>query len=147
MERWQKAAVELFSEVTILEPLIRSRVEAVRPEGLNETGLTILMILARQEGVTMTRSALLWMLGDDHPEASVDLDNAISNRLVDAHAAVDLSEWQLQLTDAGKSKCGRAIQSLLPQFEPAFVDISVEALEQSMNTLREIRRTLDNLPD
>jgi DNA-binding MarR family transcriptional regulator len=144
--RWENAAVELFTEVTILEPLIRARIDGAQPEGLSESQLTVLMILARQEGLAMTQSSLVWMLGDDHPGVEDDIRGGITTGLISATHVAGTGDHNLLLTDQGRAKCENAIQSLLPEFEPALLDVSVEALEQAMGTLREIRRTLDNLP-
>ncbi len=144
---WHTTAVELLTEVTILEPLIRTRIENTKPEGLNETDLTVLMILKRQMGLPMTQSALLWMLGNEHPNAVDDIDRAIGEGLINGTALDGDGDRQLQLTDMGIAKCVNAIHTLLPKFEPALLDVSLETLQQAMTTLREIRRTLENLPD
>lgn len=149
--RWEKAAVELLTEVTILEPLIRSRIETAKPEGLSDTDLTVLMILKRQMGLPITQTALLWMMGEEHPGAVEDIDRAVDAGLISVKAleASDGNDGDrnLLLTPRGMKKCESAIQSLLPKFEPALLDVPFEAIEQAMTTLREIRRTLENLPD
>jgi hypothetical protein len=142
--RWENSVVELLTEVSILQPLVKERIEAERPEGLNECKLAICMILTRQDGVSMARSALVWTLEDSEPGVNDDLDSLIALGLVAAEG--DGGDPKLLMTDKGRSTCQSAIHALIPTFAPVFQDMPVEEIENAMKTLREARRTLDNLP-
>ncbi len=140
--RWENAAVELLTEVSILAPLISARIDGLEPEGLNECRLSILMILARNDGLGMSRDSLEWMLEDSEPSIAMEIENVIVAGLV----GVGIDD-HLQLTDMGRAKLDGAIRALMPKFEPALQGVPVDAMIKSMETIREIRRTLDNLPD
>lgn len=142
--RWENSVVELLTEVSILHPLIKERIETERPEGLSECQLAVCMILTRQDGVSMARSALTWMLEDSEPGVSADIDSLLARELVAAEG--DGNDPKLLMTDKGRTTCQSAIHALIPTFAPAFQDVPVEEIENAMKTLREARRTLDHLP-
>jgi hypothetical protein len=140
--RWENAAVELLTEVSILAPLISARIDGMEPEGLNECRLSILMILARNEVIGMSRDSLEWMLEDTEPSIAIEIDSLVEAGCIDADA-----NDQLQISETGRKKLDGAIRALIPTFEPALQGVQIDAMVKSMETLREIRRTLDNLPE
>jgi hypothetical protein len=139
--RWENAAVELLTEVSILGALISTRIDETEPVGLNECRLSILMILSRNEVIGMKRAALEWTLEDSEPSVAIEIDTVIELGLVSV-SGDDL----LQITALGRDTLDGAIRALMPQFEPALQDVPIEAMTQAMEVVREIRRTLDNLP-
>jgi hypothetical protein len=141
-EQWENAAVELLTEVSILAPLISVRIDGMEPEGLNECRLSILMILARNEAIGISRVSLEWMLEDTEPSIALEIENVLAAGLVSASA-----DDQLQITQTGRKKLDGAIRALMPTFEPALQGVPISAMTQAMETIREIRRTLDNLPE
>jgi DNA-binding MarR family transcriptional regulator len=150
MPQFQKeaVAVELLTEVSILGAVISARIDNEAPEGLTEIRLSILMILARHDQIGMARSAMIWMLEDKAPNIVEDLAYVIDAGLVKVAAgAASRAHDMLHLTPAGNAQKDNAIRALMPKFEPAIEDVTAEAMEQAMLTLREIRRTLDNLPE
>jgi hypothetical protein len=51
------------------------------------------------------------------------------------------------ITDLGREMHGQVVAKIAPTIEMAVAEIPREALETTFKTLREIRLTLDNLPD
>ncbi len=138
---WEHAAIELFTEVSVLGALVSERINKAQPLGLNETRLSILMILAKQDGLGMTRDSIIWMMEEGDPHVAREIDRLLDNGFV-AQAGERIS-----VTDSGHLRLREAHQILLPKFKPALQDLPSETLSAAMITLREIRRTLDNLPD
>ncbi len=139
---WENTVVELFTETSILGRLIGTRIDAQSPAGLNECTLAVLMILGRQETLGSLRQTVIWTLEDQHNDVRDQIDDLTGSGLIHCDDA-DM----LFLTKGGRAAKDDAIRLLIPQFEPALQGVSVDALEHAMVTLREIRRTLDNLPD
>ncbi len=147
LNRWQASVVDLFTEVGRIEPLIRTRINASRPAGLDENRFIILNLLGRTRGLGETRSALGWSLDMLDGEFDGTLKQLVDAGLVSVDPAADDQDDRLNLTPQGEQAIETAVQSLSPDFEQLLSGISVETLEGAMETLREIRRTLDNLPD
>ncbi len=146
MTEWEETVVDLFSEVSILEPLINQRIEAERPEGFGEVAMAILITLSRLGEVGTTRGNLIWELEDTSEGTSDEIDTLIARGHISAEGGA-LADQQLTISAQGRATMAAAVRALMPRFKPALEGISIEAMVQAAETLREIRRTLDNLPD
>lgn len=138
----KQLTLDLFTEIAILEHLIRNR----EPEVNDLTGA--------QFGI------LNYFCRLDHPEARISLlawsfqeTEARIRELVDslrAHDLVSISDEPdgcVRVTDAGRAKHDETIMLMAPTFLPIVQDIPREDLEITVRTMMELRRTLDNLPD
>jgi ribose 1,5-bisphosphokinase PhnN len=140
--RWQEVVLNLFTEIGKIEPLIQRRVNTTRPEGLDENQFVILNHMVGVGSAGDTRSALLWMLESLGHGLDQDIDATIGRGLIEAGGGD-----RLVLTELGRKTHEAAVNTLSPAFEQLLGDLQIDALEQAHNVLREIRRTLDNLPD
>jgi DNA-binding MarR family transcriptional regulator len=141
---WEQKAVDLLTEVSILGRLVETRINSDMPFDLNETRMAILMILARNAPLGMTRAALEWTLDDNVTDVASEIDYALSQDLVAPSS--DPNNAELFITDKGQKRLSLAIQALLPKFAPGLESVSAEDLANARDSLAEIRRTLDNLP-
>jgi hypothetical protein len=147
MSPWEEIVVDLFSEVSILEPLINQQIERDRPEGFGEAAFAILVTLSRLGDVGMARDALIWELEDSNPTIAAEIEALVARDLITVAPKGTADSPQLFVSEKGRSTMASAVQALLPRFKPALEGLSTEAMIQATDTLREIRRTLDNLPD
>jgi DNA-binding MarR family transcriptional regulator len=141
---WEQKAVDLLTEVSILGRLVETRINSDMPFDLNENRMAILMILARNAPLGMTRAALEWTLDDNVTDVASEIDYAVSQELVAPSS--DPNNEELFITDKGQKRLSLAIQALLPKFAPGLESVSAEDLANARDSLAEIRRTLDNLP-
>lgn len=147
MTPWEEIAVGLLTEVSILEPLVSQRVEREQPLGLGEAGIAILISLSRVRDVGMTRAGLVWMMEENDKQVEEVIDALVAQGRVAQSASSDGNGDKLMITDKGQAALTAAVRALIPYFKPALDSVSIEALQQASETLREIRRTLDNLPE
>jgi DNA-binding MarR family transcriptional regulator len=145
--RWQEAVVDLFTEIGRIEPLVRTRLNSSRPAGLNENRFIILNHLNRVGSLGEARAALGWQLDMLDGEFDGELDQLVEAGLVLVEGEKNGQSDQLFLSEAGKQTLETAINVLSPEFEQLLSGMPVEKIESAMTTLREIRRTFDNLPD
>jgi DNA-binding MarR family transcriptional regulator len=141
---WEQKAVDLLTEVSILGNLIETRINTDMPFDLDETRMAVLMILARNAPLGMTRAALEWTLDDNVTDVASEIDYTIAQELV--APSQDPNKADLFITDKGQKRLSLAIQALLPKFVPGLESVSAEDLASARDSLAEIRRTLDNLP-
>lgn len=145
--RWQQAVVELFTEIGRIEPLVRTRLNSTRPAGLNENRFIILNHLNRMGTLGETRTSLGWEFDMLDGEFDTELDLLVGSGLVLIEKDELDPSGRLFLSVSGKQTFETAINTLSPEFEQLLYDMPVEKIESAMTTLREIRRTFDNLPE
>lgn len=130
----------MFTEIGRLEYLVKTRVNSLRPAGMDERKFIVLNHLNRMIGNGDTRSALLWSL-DGVGAVDGDVDELIER------GCIVLIDDRLHLSQHGIETYQGAVKAMSPEFEQLFPDLTAETIEDVMIKLREIRRTLDNLPD
>ena len=141
LNHWQQTVLNLFVEIGRIEPLIEKRVNSSRPAGLDENQLAILSHMVGVGPKGETRASLKWaMTGLDETFES-EVDRAIEIGLIADDGK------RVCVTPFGIAKQESAVLSLSPEFEQLLHEIPIEDIELTRNILREIRRTLDNLPD
>ncbi len=141
LNHWQQTVLSLFVEIGRIEPLIEKRVNTSRPAGLNENQFAILSHMVGVGPKGETRASLKWAMSGLGDLCDDEIDKAIELGLV------ILSGNRLCITPTGRQKQESAVISMSPDFEQLLHELPIEQLELTRNTLREIRRTLDNLPD
>jgi hypothetical protein len=147
LNRWQDAVLSLFTEIARIEPRIESRISNSRPAGLTENSFVILNHLGRVANGGDTRGGLSWTLESLDGDMDAELEPLIAAGLVEIAAGAGPAADQLTLTPEGLRTYEAAVVALSPEFEQIMAGIDIESIESAMTTLREIRRTLDNLPD
>lgn len=138
---WQQTVLHLFVEIGRIEPLIEKRLNASRPAGLDENQFAILSHMVGVGPKGETRASLKWAMAGLNDLIDVEINRAMNLGLIAA------DDDRVCVTPLGQATQESAVLSLSPDFEQLLHEIPVEALEMTRNTLREIRRTLDNLPD
>jgi hypothetical protein len=145
MNAWETTVVELFTEIAILEGLISARIDRTRPDDLGELDIAILQVLARTGGMGMSRATMIWSLVEK-PGTDDAVTSLIARKYVE-EACKPNDEPHLTLTALGQQALSVAFERLVPQFKPALEHVAQDELDSALVTLRDIRRTLDNLPD
>jgi hypothetical protein len=141
LTHWQQTVLSLFVEIGRIEPLIEKRVNSIRPAGLDENQLAILSHMIGVGPKGETRASLQWAMVGMDGRFDTEVDRAIELGLV------AINNDHIVVTPLGKTAQESAVVSLSPDFEQLLREIPIEQIEIARATLREIRRTLDNLPD
>ncbi len=141
LNHWQQTVLNLFIEIGRIEPLIEKRVNSSRPAGLDENQLAILSHMIGVGPKGESRASLKWAMAgmDDMFESEVE-------RAIEFGLISDVDE-RFCITPLGQKTLESAVLSMSPEFEQLLHEIPIGDIELTRNTLREIRRTLDNLPD
>ncbi len=141
LTHWQKTVLSLFVEIARIEPLIEKRVNATRPAGLDENQLALLSHLVGVGNGGETRASLAWAM--DGLGCDIDVEVARA----EAAGLIAVSGNRVAILPLGQRTQEAAVETMSPDFRQVLADMPIENLENARDTLREIRRTLDNLPD
>lgn len=142
-EELKKLTLDLFTEIAILEHLIRNR-EPTDLIGLDAAQFGILNYFCRLGQNEARMSLLAWSFQESEERI---------RDLVGFHQAngwLTVSEETdpcVRPTEAGRAKHAETIMEMAPIFVPVVQDIPREDLETTVRTLMDLRRTFDNLPD
>ena len=148
LNRWQDTVVNLFAEIAILEMLVKTRINDRRPAGLNENHFAMLNHLVRANGRGDSRTAFAWSFEGMCDNIDGEIDTLASNNLISIQPdSANNDQDHVMLTTEGHAAYTSAIKTLSPDFESLLSGITIEELDSTMVILREIRRTLDNLPN
>ncbi len=138
----------LFTEIAILEHLTRLRVEKHYEDGQYPWHFGILNYFIRNHFGPDTIAGIAW--------AFQDPEDVVATRVSDLEArgwlAVDPprstdSDAQVSVTEAGRQHHRDQLDEIAPDFLELVSEIPPERLEEAHDVLREIRLTMDNLPD
>jgi DNA-binding MarR family transcriptional regulator len=147
MEDMQETLVALFTEVAILEQLVRVREErhALHNLSMGEFGLLNYFMLNHPAAESIASMAFVFQEDEDHTRAKVD---ALAARgLITVAPAPNPSDAMVMITDKGRDARNEVIEKMAPVIKMAVAEIPAHDIVATLKTLREIRLTLDNLPD
>ena len=138
----KQLTLDLFTEISILEHLVRNREQEVN--ALTAAQFGILNYFCRLGHREARVSLLAWSFQESETRIVELVDSLRANDLVSASADNDAC---IRVTDAGRAKHAETIAMMAPDFLPIVQDIPRADLEATVRTLMELRRTFDNLPD
>lgn len=148
MTEMEETLLGLFTEIAIIEHLTRTRLERTSddPAGAGQFG--ILNYFLRNHRGPDTIGGIAWSFQEDesHTADKVSALEAKGYVMVDPAGSRDATA-KVFITDAGQTAQEEKVQSIAPEFEPFVAEIPFADLETTVRTLREIRLTMDNLPD
>jgi hypothetical protein len=98
-----------------------------------------------QNRVDDGEAAMAWAFQDDAPYMAEKIDSLASVGLIDVEGVAPNRE--IRINDAGRAAHARSMARIQPEVAPVIEGIELGDMKTSLATLREIRRTLDNLPD
>lgn len=136
--------LDLFTEITILEHLIRERFNPNAAD-LDPRQFGVLNYLVRQKKVSEKLPILAWCFQVEEPLMAESV--AALERLKFVEIDWVNGERCVFLTDAGRARHEAFIEVSAPDVIEILADFDPEQLRTTTDTLRELRRTFDNLPD
>ncbi len=148
MTEMEDTLLGLFTEVAIIEHLARTRIERTsdNPASAGEFGILNYFNRTHPDPDTIGGSA--WAFQEDEART---IDKIAS---LEAKGYVIVTPPQSResdavvfVTEAGREAQEEKIQSMAPEFEQLVAEIPSADLITTVRTLREIRLTLDHLPD
>lgn len=148
MSDLEETMLGLFTEIAIIEHLARTRLERVSksPDDPGEFG--ILNYFNQTHPDPDTIGGIAWAFQEDEAR-TIEKVSALEQK---GHVSVTPplsreSNAVVFVTEAGRTARAEKVRSLASEFELLVAEIPNEDLATTVRTLREIRLTLDHLPD
>jgi hypothetical protein len=137
--------LDLFTEIAILEHLVRQRFEPAHLADLAAADFGVLNHFVRLGLRTETMKTLAWCFQVELEAMRATIAALAGRRLVELDW-VDGFECVF-ITNAGRDKHAEAVADMAPEVMEIMSEFSSADVRTTTATLREIRRTFDNLPD
>ena len=137
--------LDLFTEIAIIEHLVRQRFEPALLADLAAADFGVLNHFVRLNKATEKLKTLAWCFQVEMVAMRATVSALATRRFVEVDW-VDGHECVF-LTDAGRAKHADAVADMAPDILEIMSEFSANDLRVTATTLREIRRTFDNLPD
>jgi DNA-binding MarR family transcriptional regulator len=136
--------LDMFTDIAILEHLTRERFNPAAKE-LDARQFGVINYLVRQKKSSEKLSTLTWCF---------QVDTSAMTETVEALAKLKLVEvdWLdgdrcVFMTSAGTARHEKFLATVAPDVTELMSEFDPEALRVTAETLKELRRTFDNLPD
>ena len=143
--RDERTVLDLFTEIAIVEHLLRNRYDQSAPAGMTTGQFGILTHFIRGGKSREKLSVLAWAFQDSEDYMAEKVASLVARGLL-ASPPSDQEIW-VEITDAGREMHGQALDEIGPEVEQLLEGIDLDDLQISLRVLQDIRRTLDNLPD
>ena len=140
--------LHLFTEIAIVEHLLRNRHDSFKPANMTTGQFGVLNHFVRNKKSEATLSALAWSFQDEDDYMAEKVEQLRSAEYVTTQAIEGSNiDLRVKITEAGIAAHTRSLNEIRPEVESFLVDLTHVELETAVKVLQEIRRTLDNLPD
>ncbi len=148
MEDMTETLLGLFTEIAILEHLVRSREEkhAANEHSVGDFG--VLNYFVTNHPSPDSVSSIAWCFQEEEAYTRAKVESMAARGMVTLSPAMaDNNAAMVMITGDGREAHARIVEKAAPDIRAAVAEISRDHLEITFRTLREIRLTLDNLPD
>ena len=144
----KKTVLHLLTEIAMVEHLLRNRYDKATPAGMTTGQFGVLTHFIRNGKSRERLSLLAWAFQDDDVYMAQKVASLVERDLLTTLAVegTDGDLW-VEITDDGREAHARAIDEISPEVAQVIEGIDMGELETALSVIREIRRTLDNLPD
>lgn len=141
----QKLLLDLFTEIAVVEHLARNYIEAAVPLEMTAGEFGALNYFIRNNRPRERRTILAWVFQSPMEEMEAHLTALEARGYI--RREPDGDDQIIVLTPAGRNGHAEALALMAPEFEPLMSEFGDDDLAQAVNTLQEIRRVFDNLPE
>lgn len=144
----EKTVLHLFTEIAMVEHLLRNRYDKATPAGMTTGQFGVLTHFIRHGKERERLSLLAWAFQDDDAYMAEKVKSLVSRDLLET-SPVEGSDGDLwvDITDEGREAHARALDEIGPEVAQFLEGIDMEDLKIAHRVIQDIRRTLDNLPD
>lgn len=147
LEPMDEMMLGLFTEVAIIEHLTRSRVERKFPDGLETGHFGLLNYFIRTHKRPDTIAGIAWAFQDEVDVVERRVRDLQKLGYLEVEEADSIEDSVVNVTNAGRQAQYEELTRMAPEFHELLSEIPREDLDLTYRTLREIRLTMDNLPD
>jgi hypothetical protein len=147
MEDLQQTMLGLFTEVSILEHLVRMREDRFATDDLQTGDFGVLNYFVLNRQTPDSIAGIAWSFQEEEDYTRSKVEKLARRGLVSLTPEADNLAAMVMITGAGRAAHGQILARIAPEIKMAVAEIPPDALKLTFKTLREIRLTLDNLPD
>ncbi len=137
----------LFTEVAIVEHLVRTRIERTFPDGLEAAHFGIINYFIRNRPTPDSVAGIAWAFQEDETRVAIQVTELATLGYVSLVPGLKPSDTMVFVTDAGRAAQSAELDRMGPDFEQLVAEIPFEELRITNRVLHDIRLVLDNLPD
>lgn len=144
----EKTVLHLFTEIAMVEHLLRNRYDKATPAGMTTGQFGVLTHFIRQSKSRERLSLLAWAFQDDDAYMAQKVQSLVDRDLL-ATTSIEGSDGDLwvDITEDGRDAHAQALDEIGPEIAQFLEGIDMEDLKTAHRVIQDIRRTLDNLPD
>jgi hypothetical protein len=148
MDDFRETLVGLFTEIAIIEHLLRTRMEKGYPEGLGAAHFGILNYFARNHRGPDSIDGIAWSFQEEVEYTTTKVATLESFGYVQVTPPGGRDgAAMVELTEAGKLARNEALDRMAPDIIDLVAEIDPDQIAIAQKVLEEIRLTMDNLPD
>jgi DNA-binding MarR family transcriptional regulator len=137
----------LFTEVAIVEHLVRTRIERTFPDGLEAAHFGIINYFIRNRPTPDSVAGIAWAFQEDEERVAAQVEQLEKLGYVSVVPGIRATDAMVFVTDAGRAAQATELDRMGPDFEQLVAEIPFEELQITNRVLHDIRLVLDNLPD
>lgn len=141
----EKLLLDLFTEIAVVEHLVRNHIGTIEASGLSPGQFGALNYFIRNNRDQERKSVLAWMFQVSVADMDVHLTELERTGLIGRMG--DGDDQIIGITAAGRSAHAVSVGAMAPEIEPLMSEFADEDLEKTVEVLQEIRRVFDNLPE
>jgi DNA-binding MarR family transcriptional regulator len=144
----EKTVLNLFTEIAMVEHLLRNRYDKATPAGMTTGQFGVLTHFIRNGKSRERLSLIAWAFQDDDAYMAEKVASLVARDMLTT-MAIEGSDGDLwvEITEEGREAHARALDEIGPEVAQFIEGIDMGDLETALRVIRDIRRTLDNLPD
>lgn len=144
----EKTVLNLFTEIAMVEHLLRNRYDKATPAGMTTGQFGVLTHFIRNGKSRERLSLLAWAFQDDDAYMGEKVASLVKRDMLVTTSIEGSNEdvW-VDITDDGRAAHALALDQIGPEVAQLIEGIDMGDLETALRVIRDIRRTLDNLPD
>ncbi len=147
-EDFRETLVGLFTEIAIIEHLMRTRMERLYPDGLESAHFGILNHLLRNSRTPERIDSIAWSFQEELDYTASKIATLESfGFITTTPPGTCKGDTVVALTDAGEEARNAALDRMAPDVVELISEIDPDQIRVAHKVLEEIRLTLDNLPD
>lgn len=148
MEDLQDTLLGLFTEIAVLEHLVRVREERHAEDDLTMGDFGVLNYFMVNHPDPDSVAGIAWCFQEEEAYTRAKIEGlALRDLVTISPDDADNGAAMVAITDIGREAHAQIVARVAPDIEMAVAEIPREDLETTFKTLRNIRLTLDNLPD
>lgn len=148
MDDMKETLLSLFTEIAILAQLVRVREERYATGDLTTGQFGVLNYFVLNHPYPDSISGMAWCFQEEEDYTRGKVESLADRDFVTITSVAGSNDQAMvMITEAGRDMHSTVVANIAPDIGVAVAEIAHADLDTTLRTLRNIRLTLDNLPD